>query len=69
MAQTRILETAPMAKTRVAIACIEMANDLHEMLDYESKIDRSARNIDRPIAEGERSARRFLAERAERYIE
>jgi NTE family protein len=48
------------------IPCIEMADDLHETLDYESKIDRGAHNIDRLMEEGERSARRFLAERAAR---
>jgi NTE family protein len=41
-----------------------MTDNLQETLDYESKIDRSAHNINRLIAEGERSARRFLAERA-----
>ena len=35
------------------IPCIEMADDLQETLDYESKIDRSARNIDRLIAWGQ----------------
>ena len=48
------------------IPCIEMADDLHETLDYESKIDRGARNIGHLMDEGERSARRFLAERAAR---
>ena len=46
------------------IPCIEMSNDLQEVLDYESKIDRSRDNIERLIEEGDRSARRFLAERA-----
>jgi NTE family protein len=46
------------------IPCIEMAEDLQEELDFESKIDRSARNIDRLMAEGEDSAHRFLNQRA-----
>jgi hypothetical protein len=37
---------------------------LQARLDYESKLDRSAANIDRLIAAGEVSARRFLQERA-----
>ena len=48
------------------IPCIEMADDLHEMLDHESKIDRSAHNIDRLIAWGQCSAQNFLAERTAR---
>jgi NTE family protein len=48
------------------IPCIEMGDDLHETFDYESKIDRSARNIDRLIAEGQCSAERFLDKRAAR---
>ncbi len=46
------------------IPCIEMAPDLQETLDYASKIDRSRAHIDRLMAEGERAARAFLAERA-----
>jgi NTE family protein len=45
------------------IPCIEMSSILQETLDFESKLDRGARNIDRLIAEGESSARRFLTER------
>jgi NTE family protein len=46
------------------IPCIEMPGDLQKMLDFESKLDRSSFNIERLIAEGEKSARRFLRERA-----
>jgi NTE family protein len=46
------------------IPCIEMSADLQESLDYASKIDRSRAHIDRLMAEGERSAHAFLAERA-----
>jgi len=46
------------------IPCIEMPVDLQARLDYESKLDRSAANIERLIAAGEVSARRFLQERA-----
>lgn len=48
------------------IPCIEMSAELQETLDYESKLDRDPRNIDRLMAEGERCAKRFLAERAAR---
>jgi NTE family protein len=48
------------------IPCIEMAADLQETLDAESKLDRDVRNIDRLIAEVERSAQRFIVERAAR---
>jgi NTE family protein len=46
------------------IPCIEMPGDLQQMLDFESKLDRSSFNIERLIAEGEKSARLFLQERA-----
>lgn len=46
------------------IPCIEMPVELHDLLDYEGKIDRSSRNIERLIAEGEKSAAAFLRERA-----
>jgi NTE family protein len=46
------------------IPCIEMSADLQESLDYASKIDRSRAHIDRLMAEGERAAQAFLAERA-----
>jgi NTE family protein len=49
------------------IPWIEMSAELHGEMSYEGKIDRSARNIDRLLDEGERSARRFLAERAARF--
>src|SRR5262249_34417328 len=45
------------------IPCIEMPEELQSMLDFESKLDRSAWNIDRLIAEGEKSARAFLRDR------
>ena len=51
------------------IPCIEMSAELQETLDYESKLDRGSRNIDHLLAEGERSARRFLDERAARLLE
>jgi NTE family protein len=46
------------------IPCIEMPEELHHTLDYESKLDRSAANIESLMQEGEKSARAFLAERA-----
>ena len=46
------------------IPCIEMPTELQNLLDFESKLDRSAAHIDRLIAEGEASGRRFLRERA-----
>lgn len=48
------------------IPFIEMSSELQETLDYESKLDRDPRNIDRLMAEGERCAKRFLDERAAR---
>ena len=46
------------------IPCIEMPDEVQEKLDYEGKIDRSAKNIDGLIAIGEASAREFLKKRA-----
>jgi NTE family protein len=46
------------------IPCIEMPAELQNTLDFESKLDRSSSNIECLIAEGEKSARRFLQERA-----
>jgi NTE family protein len=46
------------------IPCIEVPREVQDKLDYEGKIDRSARNIDWLIAQGEAAARRFLRERA-----
>jgi NTE family protein len=46
------------------IPCIEMPAELQKKLDFESKLDRSASNIDRLMVEGEKSARLFLQERA-----
>jgi NTE family protein len=51
------------------IPWIEMSADLHGAMSYEGKIDRAARNIDQLLAEGERSARRFLDERTARLSE
>ena len=45
------------------IPCVEMPDELQSMLDFESKLDRSSFNIDRLIAEGETSGKRFLQER------
>jgi len=47
------------------IPCIEMSGEFQDTLDYASKIDRSAANIDRLIAEGEKSALAFLSERSQ----
>lgn len=44
------------------IPCIEMPEELQATLDFESKIDRSAANIDRLLEAGEASARTFLKE-------
>ncbi len=46
------------------IPCIEMPVELQDLLDYEGKIDRSAQNIDRLVAEGEKAAALFLEQRA-----
>lgn len=46
------------------IPCIEMPEEVQEKLDYQGKIDRSARNIDWLISQGEAAAHRFIAERA-----
>lgn len=45
------------------IPCIDMPAELQNSLDFESKLDRSAANIDCLIREGEKSARRFLEQR------
>lgn len=45
------------------IPCIEMPEEVQERLDYEAKIDRSARNINWLLEQGEACGRRFLAER------
>jgi NTE family protein len=47
------------------IPCIEMPAEVQDKLDYEGKIDRSARNIEFLIAQGEAAAEKFLTERAE----
>lgn len=46
------------------IPCIEMPPELQDKLSYEGKIDRSARNIDWLIAQGEAAAEAFLTHRA-----
>jgi NTE family protein len=46
------------------IPCIEMSPELQAKLDYESKIDRSSRNLDSLIEDGRRQARKFLKARA-----
>lgn len=46
------------------IPCIEMPHEVQEMLDYEGKIDRSARNITWLIEQGAAAADRFLDARA-----
>lgn len=45
------------------IPCIEMPEKVQETLDYEGKLDRSAKNIDGLMAVGEESARAFLEQR------
>jgi NTE family protein len=45
------------------IPCIEMPQEVQDTLDYEGKIDRSARNIDWLLEQGEAAAKRFLSER------
>lgn len=45
------------------IPFIEMSASLQSGLDYESKIDRSAKNISALIADGERQAHEFLKQR------
>jgi NTE family protein len=46
------------------IPCIEMPLEVQDKLDYEGKIDRSAKNIDFLIAQGEAAAKEFLTRRA-----
>jgi NTE family protein len=46
------------------IPCIEMPLEVQDTLDYEGKIDRSARNIEWLLAQGEEAAKQFLRERA-----
>jgi NTE family protein len=46
------------------IPCIEMPRQVQDELDYEGKIDRSPKNIDWLIAQGEASAEAFLKQRA-----
>ena len=46
------------------IPCIEMPLEVQATLDYEGKIDRSPRNMDWLIAQGESAAETLLRERA-----
>jgi NTE family protein len=46
------------------IPCIEMPPEVQDTLDYEGKIDRSARNIEFLIEQGEAAAKKFLTRRA-----
>jgi NTE family protein len=46
------------------IPCIEMSREFQAKLDYESKIDRSSKNLDPLIEDGRRQARKFLKARA-----
>ncbi len=46
------------------IPCIEMPEALQDRLSYEGKIDRSAKNIDWLLEQGEAAGKRFLADRA-----
>jgi NTE family protein len=48
------------------IPWIEMSVEVQEKLDFESKIDRSAANIDHLIEDGRKSAQTFLQSRRER---
>lgn len=45
------------------IPFIEMSPELEQSLDYESKLDRSPEHIGRLIADGEKQALKFLAQR------
>jgi NTE family protein len=45
------------------IPSIEIPIDIYETLNYEGKIDRSARNINHLLAEGQKAALRFLRDR------
>jgi NTE family protein len=60
----RIPRSYPGAEDRdYYIPFIEMSRELQSTLDYESKLDRSPKNIGALIADGERQARVFLEER------
>jgi NTE family protein len=61
----RIPRSYPGAEDRdYFIPFIEMSRELQSQLDYESKLDRSAQNINALIADGEKQARVFLEERS-----
>lgn len=60
----RIPRSFPTDRRGYHIPCIEMPAELQDALDLESKLDRSSSNIERLIAEGERSVGRLLQERA-----
>lgn len=46
---------------RIALRTIEMPSELHECLDYATKLDRNPNNLHRLICEGEKQAKQFLA--------
>jgi len=48
------------------IPWIEMSEEMQRSMDYEGKLDRSAKNLDRLIAHGEEQGRAFLAARKAR---
>jgi NTE family protein len=48
------------------IPWIEMSDEMQATMDYEGKLDRSPKNLDRLIAHGEECGRAFLAARAAR---
>ncbi len=48
------------------IPWIEMSDEVQRTMDFEGKLDRSAKNLDRLIAHGEERGRAFIAERAAR---
>jgi NTE family protein len=47
------------------IPWIEMSEEMQATMDFEGKLDRSAKNLDRLLAHGEEQGRAFLAKRAE----
>jgi NTE family protein len=51
------------------IPWIEMSEEMQKAMDYEGKLDRSAKMLDRLIAHGEERGKAFLAARAKRVAE
>ncbi len=47
------------------IPWIEMSEEMQASMDFEGKLDRSAKNLDRLLAHGEEQGRAFLIKRAE----